>query len=149
MDGLAGTIGRPILTSAGIEPHHFGGLAVIKQVTLVFPPLKRADLLMGDPFMPLDTTAECNLSAQFARGLQESIPSVQLVGPGFPAWECSARQAPLGLALDGASETRSRASWAVRSQAELGNEGPPIHSFTRLKSLDVLPEARLVIVHKY
>src|SRR5436190_22472381 len=50
MDGLAGTIGRPILTSAGIEPHHFGGLAVIKQVTLVFPPLKRADLLMGDPF---------------------------------------------------------------------------------------------------
>jgi len=41
MDGLAGTIERPVLTSAGIEPADSAYPTKPKQVTHVFPPSKK------------------------------------------------------------------------------------------------------------
>lgn len=41
MDGLAGTIGRPVLTSAGIEPHHFVVFHSIQASYSRLPALKK------------------------------------------------------------------------------------------------------------
>lgn len=49
MDGLAGTIDETALSSAGIEHSNSAPHDPLNQVTPVFPPPNRADLLMGDP----------------------------------------------------------------------------------------------------
>jgi hypothetical protein len=50
MDGLRCTVWRTVLASAGMEQIENNNPLLAPQVTLLFPPEKMANLLIGDPF---------------------------------------------------------------------------------------------------